>query len=58
MKREISMIDFKNDKQALVCLLFVYLLSWFWFPFLNDKYRLLIPADIVVSLHADSECNL
>lgn len=25
---------------------FVYRQSWYWFPFLNDKYKLLIPADI------------
>ncbi len=46
----INVADIQNDKQALVCLHFIFLrlscMSLFWFLLLKDKYLQLIVADI------------
>lgn len=45
-KVKTNVIHVQNGKQALICLLFVYLQSKFRFLFLNDGNRLLPPAGI------------
>ncbi len=50
MMKVINITDIQNGKQALLNLCFVYLnlsrISLVWFLLLNDKYLLLIAADI------------
>ncbi len=50
MIKVINVTDIQKGKLALICLRFVYLrlscISLFWFLFLNEKYILLIAADI------------
>ncbi len=50
MIKVINVTDIQNGKQALICLRFVYLrlcrISLFLFLLLNDKYILLIAAEI------------
>ncbi len=50
MKKVINITDIQNGKQVLLCLCLVYLcksrISFFRFLLLNNKYILLIAADI------------